>query len=275
MALSRPSKRKRAISLQSSKVLRCAACACWKSASAMAASSPGRRIKALMSPASSSTPRCAKRRGATVSSRSMQRSRISRPMRRAMTSSSHFDVIEHWDAAELLDNFRHIRNLLADGGLFVSRFPNGQSPFGRVFQHGDFSHRSTLSTYKIEYLASMTGFDIVRIANPCRVPTRAGRLGSLRQWWLARRRRRIERTIARLYGVRKLPLDPNLVAVLRKPAATNQPTGPRHETRITQGRRPRRHADRRQPRSSRAVGRPAWRRRCRPRSTIGRARRRD
>ena len=134
------------------------------------------------------------------------------------------DVIEHWDAAELLDNFRHIRNLLADGGLFVSRFPNGQSPFGRVFQHGDFSHKSTLSTYKIEYLASMTGFDIVRIANPCRVPTRAGRLGSLRQWWLARRRRRIERTIARLYGVRKLPLDPNLVAVLRKPGANSNRT---------------------------------------------------
>lgn len=128
-----------------------------------------------------------------------------------------FDVIEHWDAAELIENFRYIRTLLADGGLFVSRFPNGQSPFGRVFQHGDFSHKSTLSTYKIEYLASMTGFDIVRIANACRVPTRAGALGSLRQWWLARRRRRIERSIARLYGVRKLPLDPNLVAVLKKP----------------------------------------------------------
>jgi 2-polyprenyl-3-methyl-5-hydroxy-6-metoxy-1,4-benzoquinol methylase len=127
-----------------------------------------------------------------------------------------FDVIEHWDAAELIENFRHIQSLLANGGLFVSRFPNGQSPFGRVFQHGDFSHKSTLSTYKIEYLASMTGFDIVRIANACRVPTRAGALGSLRQWWLAHRRRRIERSIARLYGVRKLPLDPNLVAVLRK-----------------------------------------------------------
>ena len=128
-----------------------------------------------------------------------------------------FDVIEHWDAAELIENFQHIRTLLADGGLFVSRFPNGQSPFGRVFQHGDFSHKSTLSTYKIEYLASVTGFDIVRIDNACRVPTRASALGSLRQWWLARRRRRIERSIARLYGVRKLPLDPNLVAVLKKP----------------------------------------------------------
>ncbi|HJT98955.1 MAG TPA: class I SAM-dependent methyltransferase, partial [Rhodanobacteraceae bacterium] len=125
-----------------------------------------------------------------------------------------FDVLEHWDATELIDNFRSIRTLLVDGGVFLARFPNGQSPFGRAYQHGDFSHKSTLTTYKIEYLAAMCGFEIVRVANPCRVPSRQGALGALRQWWLAGRRRRIERTIARLYGIRKLPLDPNLVAVL-------------------------------------------------------------
>ena len=129
-----------------------------------------------------------------------------------------FDVIEHWDTTELIENFRRIRALLADGGIFLARFPNGQSPFGRVFQHGDFSHKSTLTTYKIEYLAVASGLEIMRIANPCRVPSRAGPLGSLRQAWMAWRRRRIERSIARLYGIRKLPLDPNLVAVLKKPA---------------------------------------------------------
>jgi SAM-dependent methyltransferase len=132
------------------------------------------------------------------------------------------DVIEHWDTAELMENFRHIHDLLAPGGIFIARFPNGQSPFGRAFQHGDFTHKSTLTTYKIEYLAALNDLEIVRISNPCRVPSRPGVLGSLRQWWLARRRRGIERSIARLYGMRRLPLDPNLVAVLRKPAQTNQ-----------------------------------------------------
>ncbi|HKE48251.1 MAG TPA: class I SAM-dependent methyltransferase [Rhodanobacteraceae bacterium] len=130
-----------------------------------------------------------------------------------------FDVLEHWDTDELVANFRAIRALLAPGGLFVSRFPNGQSPFGRVFQHGDFSHQSILSTYKIEYLAGVAGFEIVRIDNPCRVPSKPGPLASVRHWWMARRRRWIERSIARLYGIRKLPLDPNLVAVLKKPGA--------------------------------------------------------
>src|SRR5690348_13240860 len=39
-----------------------------------------------------------------------------------------FDVLEHWDAGELLRNFGAIRAMLTDGGIFLARFPNGQSP---------------------------------------------------------------------------------------------------------------------------------------------------
>jgi SAM-dependent methyltransferase len=138
-----------------------------------------------------------------------------------------FDVLEHWDTGELVANFHAIRALLVDGGLFLCRFPNGQSPFGRVYQHGDFSHKSVLSTYRIEYLAGLANFEIVRIDNVRRVPSRPGPLASVRHGWLALRRRWIERSIARLYGIRKLPLDPNLVAVLRKPGANeSQPRNP-------------------------------------------------
>jgi SAM-dependent methyltransferase len=126
------------------------------------------------------------------------------------------DVLEHWDFNELVAGFRAIHALLADGGRFVSRFPNGQSPFGRIYQNGDFSHKTALSTYKIEYLARLAGFGIVRIDNARRVPSRPGPIGTAWHWWLAQRRRRLERRIARLYGIRRLPLDPNLVAVLEK-----------------------------------------------------------
>lgn len=132
-----------------------------------------------------------------------------------------FDVLEHWDTAELVHNFRLIRRLLRDNGIFLARFPNGQSPYGRAYQHGDFSHRSTLSSYKIEYLAATSRLEVVRIANARRVGAHTDPLSNLRQRWLAWRRRRIERKLARLYGLPRLPLDPNLVAVLRRPQDTS------------------------------------------------------
>jgi len=127
-----------------------------------------------------------------------------------------FDVIEHWDTDELMANVRHIAALLADGGMFLARFPNGHSPFGRVYQHGDFTHKSVISHYKIGYLATISHLDVVRVSNVRRVSSRPGALRALRHRWLALRRAWIERSISRLYGTDRLPLDPNLVAVLRK-----------------------------------------------------------
>lgn len=129
-----------------------------------------------------------------------------------------FDVLEHWSHAELIENFRAIADLLNPGGHFLARFPNGHSPFGRVYQYGDFTHRSVLSRYRIEYLAEVSGLEVVRIADARRLSAKPGMLRALRHRWLALQRRRIERRIARLYGTPRLPLGPNLVAVLRRPA---------------------------------------------------------
>lgn len=131
-----------------------------------------------------------------------------------------FDVLEHWSPEELIENFRAIAALLNPGAHFLARFPNGHSPFGRVYQYGDFTHRSVLSRYRIEYLAATSGLEIVRIADACRLSSKPGPLRTLRHRWLALQRRRIERRIARLYGTPRLPLGPNLVAVLRRPAGS-------------------------------------------------------
>lgn len=128
-----------------------------------------------------------------------------------------FDVLEHWDTDELVANFRHIAALLVAGGIFLARFPNGHSPFGRIYQYGDFTHKSVISVFKIDYLAGLSGLDVVRVANVRRVPSKPGALRALRHRWMAHRRAWIERSISRLYGTDRLPLDPNLVAVLRKP----------------------------------------------------------
>lgn len=130
-----------------------------------------------------------------------------------------FDVLEHWNTDELIANFRAIATLLHCDGRFLARFPNGHSPFGRVYQHGDFSHHSVLSCYKIEYLAMLSGLEAIRISDAARVSSKPGTLRALRHRWLGWQRKRIERRIARLYGTPRLPLGPNLVAVLRKPAS--------------------------------------------------------
>lgn len=128
-----------------------------------------------------------------------------------------FDVLEHWDKPSLIANLKWIATLLASGGLLLARFPNGHSPFGRVHQHGDITHQTILSKSSIEQLAGMTGFTIVRVSNAASVPVRRGLWSALKHGWRKRQRARIEALIGKLYGIGRLPLDPNLTAVLRKP----------------------------------------------------------
>ena len=129
-----------------------------------------------------------------------------------------FDVFEHWDKETLIANLKCIAALLDTGGLVLARFPNGHSPFGRVHQHGDITHQTALSKSSIEQLAGITGFTVVRVSNAASVPVRCDMWSALKHRWRKRRRAKIEVMIGKLYGIGRLPLDPNLTAVLRKQA---------------------------------------------------------
>jgi len=129
-----------------------------------------------------------------------------------------FDVFEHWDKDTLVANLKHIHALLDAQGILVARFPNGHSPFGRVYQYGDITHQTVLSTSSVTQLAQMTGFEVVRVSNARRVPARRDLWTVLKHHWRRRQRARIEIMLGKLYGVGRLPLDPNLTAVLRKSA---------------------------------------------------------
>jgi len=119
-----------------------------------------------------------------------------------------FDVFEHIDRDALPALLATIAELLADGGLLVARYPNGQSPFGRVHQHGDLTHRAVLSADIMRQLVAALPFDIVHLGNPAHP---AGAVQSLRH--LAQRAHEI--ALQRLYG-HSTPLAPNSVAVLRR-----------------------------------------------------------
>ena len=63
-----------------------------------------------------------------------------------------FDVLEHLDKDYLLRLFKNVLKLLKPGGLFIARFPNGDSPFGLYNQNGDLTHISFLGTVAVESL---------------------------------------------------------------------------------------------------------------------------
>jgi 2-polyprenyl-3-methyl-5-hydroxy-6-metoxy-1,4-benzoquinol methylase len=83
-----------------------------------------------------------------------------------------FDVLEHWDKPTLVASLTQFAGLLNADGQVLARFPNGQSPFGRVHQYGDLTHQTVLSASSILQLANMTNFAVVRVGNACTVPIR-------------------------------------------------------------------------------------------------------
>lgn len=126
-----------------------------------------------------------------------------------------FDVFEHLTIAELVSILDRLHGLLAPNGVVFARFPNGGSPFGLAFMAGDITHRTALNASAMEQLGALTGFSLERCENAAR--TVSGR----RAKFLKRISFRICDVIEILVGTlyfrgRRMPLDPNLVCVLRR-----------------------------------------------------------
>jgi 2-polyprenyl-3-methyl-5-hydroxy-6-metoxy-1,4-benzoquinol methylase len=92
-----------------------------------------------------------------------------------------YDVLEHLSLPEVINTLDAIAKLLKPGGTLVLRFPNGQSPFGRLLQHADVTHRCTLSLPILEQLTACgpLGISSVRSKRPRAVGSLAYRAGSL------------------------------------------------------------------------------------------------
>jgi SAM-dependent methyltransferase len=130
------------------------------------------------------------------------------------------DVIEHVPLGELPGMLARIRELLTPGGVAVLRFPNGDSPFGRINQHGDPTHVTTLGSARVALLAERAGLVPELIRAPALPIRGVGVVRGCRRLMIHVARAFIERAISGLYfGGRRIPLDPNYTAVLRRPSA--------------------------------------------------------
>jgi 2-polyprenyl-3-methyl-5-hydroxy-6-metoxy-1,4-benzoquinol methylase len=79
-----------------------------------------------------------------------------------------FSVLEHLSELELVEVLRFFANHLAPDGEIVLRFPNGGSPFGRIYQHGDLTHKQILTPSKLLQLIYMKDLPLrlVLVSNP-------------------------------------------------------------------------------------------------------------
>lgn len=72
-----------------------------------------------------------------------------------------FDVLEHIPQ-DLLPNFiADAKRILKKGGCLIARFPNGDTPFGLLYQNGDITHVTYLGSGKVKYFAAQFDLDIV------------------------------------------------------------------------------------------------------------------
>lgn len=126
-----------------------------------------------------------------------------------------FDVFEHLSAADLSTWLAWLAPRLRPEGRILARFPNGGSPFGRLYQSGDLTHRLSLSVPSMEQLARMAGLRLEGAYNSARHLSGGGRS------WLTKRlayaiRDLIEAGVGYVYFGRYVPLDPNLTVVLAR-----------------------------------------------------------
>jgi SAM-dependent methyltransferase len=72
-----------------------------------------------------------------------------------------FDVLEHIQQHKILGFLVEVRRVLKPNGIFIARFPNGDSPFGLANQNGDTTHITCIGSSKASYFASQLGVELV------------------------------------------------------------------------------------------------------------------
>ncbi len=72
-----------------------------------------------------------------------------------------FDVLEHIPQESIVEFMLDVKRVLKEGGRFIARCPNGDSPFGLVNQNGDVTHVTAIGRGKARYFATRTDMDLI------------------------------------------------------------------------------------------------------------------
>jgi 2-polyprenyl-3-methyl-5-hydroxy-6-metoxy-1,4-benzoquinol methylase len=122
------------------------------------------------------------------------------------------DVLEHLSVEGLQSLLREVRRVLKADGAFIARFPNGQSPFSGAYQHGDLTHVLHLTPNALRQLAEAAGLRVTEAHN---FRPMAPGLSGLKRRLAYLARDMVESVIGYAYFGHRMPMDPNIVIVLR------------------------------------------------------------
>jgi len=127
-----------------------------------------------------------------------------------------FDVLEHLTPSEILRHLEVISLHLKSTGKVLARFPNGASPFGRVYQYGDMTHVTGLTPSRLHQLALIAGLRVTASYNSARVVRGSGLGSSLVRRLAYLLRDAVGLFISSIYFGKSLPMDPNVTVILER-----------------------------------------------------------
>jgi len=130
-----------------------------------------------------------------------------------------FDVLEHIPEEAIVAFLAEVRDVLVENGIFIARFPNGDSPFARRLQHGDATHLTSIGSSKARWYARQAGLAVDYTGNPAHVYTGLGRARFVRRALAGIGRSLIESVLGHLYYGERAAFDPCLLIVLRRSSA--------------------------------------------------------
>jgi 2-polyprenyl-3-methyl-5-hydroxy-6-metoxy-1,4-benzoquinol methylase len=125
-----------------------------------------------------------------------------------------FDVFEHLSIPQIKSYLAATEKMLKPGGHLLLRFPNGQSPFGLVAQHGDYTHRTALSFSIFDQLIKHLRYMLVCYRQVYNVRGRNWAT-TFARFWQSMAKRAISRTLNMIFANRII-YDPVVVLILKK-----------------------------------------------------------
>jgi predicted TPR repeat methyltransferase len=123
-----------------------------------------------------------------------------------------FHVIEHMSFVQIKTFVEKTQELLCDDGVILLSFPNGVSPFGRIDQYSDQTHKTVITPELLK--REFDGFEIIKIYNAARPffhPLVAPFFALIYSF-----RTVIEKLISFTYFLQNMPLDKHMTIILKK-----------------------------------------------------------